>query len=140
MQRRDFLRFGSLTLAQAAAAKLLPAQMSSQMPQHAAASSPEGKADYTLRIAPVTVELAPERILPNHGDPRAIAAGGYTSDLIISSEQYMRTLQRCATEPSLREMTLQGLITESLQSRSIHYFAPYEAVHRHNVKTVLAAT
>ncbi len=67
VQRRDFLRFGSLTLAQAAAAKLLPAQMSSQMPQHPAASPPEGKADYTLRIAPVTVELAPQRILSTIG-------------------------------------------------------------------------
>jgi hypothetical protein len=67
VQRRNFLRFGSLTVAQAAAAKLLPAQMSSQMPQHPAASPPEGKADYTLRIAPVTVELAPQRILSTIG-------------------------------------------------------------------------
>ncbi len=85
-------------------------------------------------------QLAPERILPNHGDPQVIAAGGYTSDLISATEQYIRTLQRCRTEPSLREVTLQDLIGGSLRSRAIHYFAPYEAVHRHNVETVLAAT
>jgi len=85
-------------------------------------------------------QLAPDRILPNHGDPQVIAAGGYSSDLISATEQYIRTLQRCRTEASLREVTLRDLITGSLQSRSIHYFAPYEAVHRHNVKTVLAAT
>ncbi len=71
MQRRDFLRFGSLTLAQAAAARVLPAQMASQMsgqPQsHNGGPSPEGKADCTLRIAPVTVELSPERILSTIG-------------------------------------------------------------------------
>ncbi len=67
MQRRDFLRFGSLTLAQSAAAKLLPGQMSGQMQPPTAAHPPESKADYTLRIAPVTVELSPERILSTIG-------------------------------------------------------------------------
>ena len=67
MQRRDFLRFGSLTLAQAAAARVLPAQMPAQMQSHNGVPSPEGKADYTLRIAPVTVELSPERILSTIG-------------------------------------------------------------------------
>jgi cyclase len=85
-------------------------------------------------------QLAPDRILPNHGDPQVIAAGGYSSDLISATEQYIRTLERCRTEPSLREMTLRDLITGMLPSRAIHYFAPYEAVHRHNVETVLAAT
>ncbi len=66
MQRRDFLRFGSLTLAQAAAARALPAQMA-QMPSHNSGAAQEGKADYTLRIAPVTVELSPERILSTIG-------------------------------------------------------------------------
>ena len=67
MQRRDFLRFGSLTLAQAAAARVLPAQMPATMQSHNGVPSPEGKADYTLRIAPVTVELSPERILSTIG-------------------------------------------------------------------------
>jgi FtsP/CotA-like multicopper oxidase with cupredoxin domain len=67
LQRRDFMKFGGLTLAQAAAVRLLPGQMSAQMPSHAATPPPEGKADYTLRIAPVTVELAPERILSTIG-------------------------------------------------------------------------
>ena len=70
MQRRDFMKFGSLTLAQAATARLLPGQMSGQMPSPTQKNStglPEGKADYTLRIAPVTVELSPERILSTVG-------------------------------------------------------------------------
>ena len=71
MQRRDFMKFGGLTLAQAAAAvRLLPGQMSDRMPSHTPKDSsapPEVKADYTLRIAPVTVELSPERILSTIG-------------------------------------------------------------------------
>ena len=66
MQRRDFIRSGSLALAQTASR--LPGQSFAQMPAHTAvASAPEGKADYTLNIAPVTVELAPDRILSTIG-------------------------------------------------------------------------
>src|SRR6201995_5400096 len=46
---------------------MLPAQMASQMQSHNGGPSPEGKADYTLHIAPVTVELSPERILSTIG-------------------------------------------------------------------------
>jgi glyoxylase-like metal-dependent hydrolase (beta-lactamase superfamily II) len=84
--------------------------------------------------------LAAERILPNHGDPRVIAEGGYSADLIPATEQYIRTLIRCRTEPELGELSLRELIAGSLDAGSLHYFAPYEAVHRHNVETVLAAT
>ena len=64
------MKFGSLTLAQAATARLLPGQMSGQMPSPIPKDStapPEGKADCTLRIAPVTVELSPERIISTVG-------------------------------------------------------------------------
>ena len=36
--------------------------------------------------------LDPERILPNHGDPDVIAAGGYSRDLIRATQQYIRVL------------------------------------------------
>jgi glyoxylase-like metal-dependent hydrolase (beta-lactamase superfamily II) len=84
-------------------------------------------------------QLAPERILPNHGDPVTISDGGYSSGLIGATEQYIRTLERCRTEPELRELSLRELIAGLLDAGSLHYFAPYEAVHRHNVNTVLAA-
>ena len=56
MKRRDFLRMGSAAFA------------ASQMPMAPGASGNEtSKADYTLRIAPVTVELAPDHILSTTG-------------------------------------------------------------------------
>lgn len=84
-------------------------------------------------------QLAPERILPNHGDPQVISEGGYTRDLIRATEQYIQTLDRCRTEPSLRELSLRELIAGCLDAGSLHYYAPYEAVHRHNIDAVLAA-
>ena len=82
--------------------------------------------------------LAPDRILPNHGDPDVIAAGGYSSDLIRATRQYIRMLMRCRDEPQLRSASLRDLIAGPLDAGWIRYFAPYEAVHRENVDSVLA--
>jgi FtsP/CotA-like multicopper oxidase with cupredoxin domain len=58
------MKLGSLALAQTANPKLLAAQQGMPM---ATPPIPTTKADYTLRIAPVTVELAPEHILSTIG-------------------------------------------------------------------------
>jgi cyclase len=83
-------------------------------------------------------QLAPERILPNHGHPDVIAAGGYPDTLIAATEQYLHVLQRLPREPALREAPLRELIAEPLAEGAIRYFEPYEAVHRENVAAVLA--
>ena len=83
-------------------------------------------------------ELGADRILPNHGSPEVIGAGGYSDGLISATEDYIRTLQRFRDEPSLGDATLRDLLTHPLESRWIEYFPPYEAVHRHNVVTVLS--
>jgi FtsP/CotA-like multicopper oxidase with cupredoxin domain len=64
LKRRDFLKIGGAALAQANAASLL-AQAPMQMGVTAPAETT--KADYTLRIAPVTVELSPDHILSTTG-------------------------------------------------------------------------
>jgi cyclase len=82
--------------------------------------------------------LGPDRILPNHGNPGVIAGGGYPADLISATEHYIRALQRCSGEARLREVTLREFLKEPLDAGWIHYFGPYEEVHRQNVATVLA--
>ncbi len=66
MKRREFMKLGSAAMAATAAERLARAQAGMQM---AAPQTPEPttKADLTLRIAPVTVELAPDRILSTIG-------------------------------------------------------------------------
>jgi cyclase len=83
--------------------------------------------------------LAPNRILPNHGDPEIIALGGYEKTFIRAMQQYIRMLRRCVNEPELREKPLQELIAGPLQMGWINLFAPYERVHMQNVKAFLAA-
>ncbi|HWF39319.1 MAG TPA: multicopper oxidase domain-containing protein [Candidatus Acidoferrales bacterium] len=68
MKRRDLLKLGGAAAIGAGAVKILPAQMQSGMPmQGNAAPAPEGKADITLQIAPVALELAPNRIISTIG-------------------------------------------------------------------------
>jgi glyoxylase-like metal-dependent hydrolase (beta-lactamase superfamily II) len=79
------------------------------------------------------------RILPNHGDPLVISAGGYEKTLIRATQQYIRMLKRCVSEPELRSQDLATLIAGPLQAKWVNYFAPYEGVHRNNIEQVVAA-
>lgn len=84
-------------------------------------------------------DLGPDRILPSHGDPDVIAAGGYPSGLISATAQYISILQKCRGESHLRNLSLRELLAEAFDAGWIHYYAPYEAVHRQNVARVLDA-
>ena len=70
MKRRDFVKLGCAAVAQAhlqAHASLLPAQMA-MPPQAAQAPAPgAAKADFTLQIEPVVLELAPSRAISTIG-------------------------------------------------------------------------
>ena len=80
--------------------------------------------------------LEPDRILPAHGDPDRIAAGGYPAGLNDATQSYIRLLQRMQGEPELRDVPLRELLAEPLEVGRLIYFEPYEAVHRQNVATV----
>jgi glyoxylase-like metal-dependent hydrolase (beta-lactamase superfamily II) len=84
-------------------------------------------------------QLAPERILPNHGDPEVIAAGGYPRELIRATQEYIRLLKRMPDEPGLRDLNLRELIAEPIEAGWIHDYGPYEDVHRENLECVLTA-
>ena len=65
MQRRDFIRLSTAALAQAGAPNLFAFQL--HFTPTSTTTAPTTKADYTIRISPVTVELAPDRILSTIG-------------------------------------------------------------------------
>src|SRR5258707_11565113 len=70
MKRRDLLKLGGMALAQAGTARFpLLAQAAMPMPlgRSDVAAPADGKADYTLRIAPVTVELDRSHIISTIG-------------------------------------------------------------------------
>ena len=80
-----------------------------------------------------------DRILPNHGDPDIIAQGGYARSLIDATKTYVQRLLLCKSDPSLAAKDLRSFIAEELATGALSYFAPYETVHRDNVRAVLSA-
>lgn len=83
--------------------------------------------------------LDPQFILPNHGDPDIIAAGGYDKGFIKATQQYIRALKRCATDQALRDVPLAELIAGPLQRGWVNMFEPYNAIHQQNLARVLNA-
>jgi cyclase len=72
-----------------------------------------------------------QRILPNHGDERKIATGGYEPTLIAANKSY---LERIGSVPSsLLSASLKEFVADEIASNSIIYFEPYEQVHRRNL-------
>jgi cyclase len=82
--------------------------------------------------------LEPSFILPNHGDPEIISAGGYDKGLIKAQQQYIRMLKRCRTELDLRDVPLEQLIAGPLSRGWVNMFEPYRAVHQENLDRVIA--
>jgi len=92
-----------------------------------------------LRDLDRLLALDPAAILPSHGDPEVIAAGGYGTGLITATQDYIRLLRRMPDEPALRKLPLRELLASQLEAGDLRYFEPYERVHRENVETVLDA-
>lgn len=79
------------------------------------------------------------RILPNHGDPDVIAAGGYRSDFIGATRRYVASLVSLQADPSLADRSIETILGPDLASGAIGWWEPYRAVHARNVAAVLAA-
>src|ERR1700680_5288806 len=66
VNRRDFVKFGGMAAIELGAARLLESQMQPGMQSNAPVSDAT-KPDFTLRIAPVLVELTPTRTVSTIG-------------------------------------------------------------------------
>ena len=77
-----------------------------------------------------------QKILPNHGDPGRIAAGGYDKTLIAANCDYLERLLDPEEASRARTQSLFDFVERDIASGAILYFAPYEAVHRENVAAV----
>lgn len=76
------------------------------------------------------------RILPNHGDPDVIAAGGYGPGLIGATRRYVEALLRSRSDPALAAAPLADWIAADVAAGHLHPIAAYERVHRHNLEAV----
>jgi glyoxylase-like metal-dependent hydrolase (beta-lactamase superfamily II) len=76
------------------------------------------------------------RILPNHGDPERIAAGGYAATLIDANRDYLQRLVAPKEREKAEAMSLKDFIADDLASGAVVYFEPYEAVHQKNTSEI----
>ena len=98
-------------------------------------SEPEHTATHIVELARLA-DLPVERILPAHGAPDRIAAGGYDIGLIAANRAY---LQRLLVGEGRDGVPLAAFVADDVAAGRIGYFPPYEAVHRANLKALAAA-
>jgi len=77
-------------------------------------------------------------ILPNHGDPTRIAAGGYGPGLIGTTDAYVRRLLSCTGDAGLAAQSLSDFVAAETATGDVIYHPVYAAVHTRNVEAILA--
>lgn len=68
------------------------------------------------------------RILPDHGDPQVIAAGGYGPGFINATERYVGKLLTCRNDPALAGAPLRDWIAEDVAAGFVAHFQPYSTL------------
>lgn len=81
--------------------------------------------------------LNPLKILPCHGNPDVIKAGGYDPTLITATQTYTRWLADLATTPTEAKRPIQDILAPHFAANHITWFEPYAAVHAANVDAAL---
>ena len=98
-------------------------------------AEPEGLARHLHDLA--RMQAWPiERILPNHGAPDIIAAGGYGRGLLTATQRYIERLLECRRHRERPDLALDDLMAAEIAAGWIVPFAPYEAVHRRNLQMI----
>ena len=77
--------------------------------------------------------LRPKWVLPAHGDPGVIAAGGYSAAIFAAMARYVAMLQGLQADPAAPAPALADAIAPDVAAGTLIYFAPYEAVHAQNI-------
>jgi cyclase len=73
-----------------------------------------------------------DRILPNHGDPERIAAGGYDKTFITATADYIENMIKGAKKPGFLEAPLEDFAGKALRRCEVSLFEPYREVHEAN--------
>jgi cyclase len=73
-----------------------------------------------------------DRILPNHGDPNKIKAGGYDKSFIDATTDYVTNLINGAKKKNFLDEPLEAFIGKALGRCDVSLFEPYREVHEAN--------
>ncbi len=98
-------------------------------------TEPEGLPDHVRNLRKLrAMDLAV--IYPNHGDPQVIMGGGYDRGLIDATIAYDSAMVARAHDKGFLQLPMEDFVRVSLTKGWVHRFAPYEDVHKQNLKLV----
>lgn len=78
-----------------------------------------------------------DRILPNHGDPKRIAAGGYEKTFIDATAAYITNMISGANKADFLNQPIEDFAGLALSRCVVSLFEPYRQVHEANKQGVL---
>ena len=81
-------------------------------------------------------KLPIKKILPAHGSPDRIAAGGYEASFIDATLRYIKAVDEPVAQPAAWNQTLQQVVAADVAAGNLIYFAQYEVVHQSNVQSI----
>lgn len=76
------------------------------------------------------------RVLPAHGSPDRIRAGGYDARLINATINYISKVDEPVAQPAAWTQPLSAVVAPDVAGGTLIYFGQYEAVHRGNVQGI----
>lgn len=79
------------------------------------------------------------KILPNHGNPAVIAAGGYSLTLVDATFNYLSQLAKRAGEPNFMNGSLDEYVKESVERGWVSIWWAYRDAHAQNLKRIAEA-
>lgn len=91
-----------------------------------------------LRDLQRLIGMAPARVLPNHGDPGRIAAGGYGPEILAATVDYVDWLRTLPDHPHRASAPLRDVVEPWLADGTLVWFDGYLDVHAGNVAQVMA--
>ncbi|KAF6836474.1 beta-lactamase domain-containing protein [Colletotrichum musicola] len=76
------------------------------------------------------------KILPAHGEPNRIAAGGYNNTFINATLRYIAAMTEDVPQPAAWTMPLSQVVADDVAKGDLIYFAQYEEVHKSNAQSI----
>lgn len=79
------------------------------------------------------------KILPNHGNPAVIAAGGYGLGFLDATREYIRALVEHAHDADFQKQPLENFVSAAVKRGDVSVWWPYRDAHANNLASVAKA-
>lgn len=79
------------------------------------------------------------KILPNHGNPAVIAAGGYGLGFVDATRSYIRALVEHSHDADFQQQPLASFVSDAVKRGDVSLWWPYRDAHANNLAVVAKA-